>query len=336
MVSITPRRVPVTVVCDWWGDGPSVVVGRLAAAVPGLAVLRSSFSSGMNELAATGTEVVVVEAEVAYRAADCPCCAVRVDIVTALSVLARRRHPPRHIVVESLGDADAATIAQTLLDHPVLRSLVTLDGIVTVLDGPRVAAATAGGGPTWPTPAALDQVLLADRIVVHGTDRLTERGLALAGWTARGVNPTAPIELDGGVVDATVLLGLRAWELARVPERLGRSRGVNHRPDRHPAGVTTTTRPLVLDAVGALDAELVQGWMENLHYHAGRRLLRLDAALSFDGDERTWLATGVRTTLVAGRGPAQPDGDRDNRIRLVGHDLDADGLAAGLAACVAR
>lgn len=329
------RPVPVTVVCGWWGDGPAAVVRRLARAVPGLVVIRSAFAPAGDALAATGAEVVVAEAEVARRCPRCVSCAVRLDLVVALRAIARRRRLPAHVVVEPAGDADAATIAQTLLDHPELRRLVRLDGIVTVLDGPRLATAvaTTGGGPIWPAPTAHDQVLLADRLVVHGGERLTEQGASLAGATARAANPSAAIDLDATTAEPAALLNLRAWELARIPGILGRA-GMPTVTQAHPAGPNPACRQVLLGAVGVLDPDMVEEWVADLHRRSGRRLLRLDAELAIHGDEHAWVATGVRTTVVTGAGPPRRVPRPLNRVRLVGHDLDAEDLAAGLSACV--
>lgn len=100
--------VGVTVVCGRWIEGTAAVARHLA-------------------LASTAATVV--------RSTGCVCCAVRPDIDDVVGALARRRVPPRHVVVEALPHDDPPCVAQTLLAEPGLRGRVALDALVVVLPG---------------------------------------------------------------------------------------------------------------------------------------------------------------------------------------------------------
>lgn len=73
--------------------------------------------------------VIAADEEVVERSPGCPCCAVRHDLVRVLRNLGERRHRPARIIVETSAVADVATLEQTLMAHPALRRVVTLDGV---------------------------------------------------------------------------------------------------------------------------------------------------------------------------------------------------------------
>lgn len=320
--------VGVTVTCGWWPERTASVVRNLARASPDVMVIRSPFAPDPDLLAQArdGIEVIEAETDLCYRSPGCVCCAVRLDLVDVLAAANRRRRPPTHVIVEALPHDDPACIVQTVLAEHQIQRKVTLDAVVTVVDGPAfvpaVAAMTAGERPpdqAWPPPLR-DALRLADRIVLTQTCYLSWRGANVAAWAALEANPRAGLDdLDGDGIDPAAVLGARAWALDRVPQRV-----------RHPG------RPglLSIDLPGSLDHDRTEDWLERLHASHATRLLRFEAVLAIAGRNRRQLASGVRTTVHTSDGhPWRPDEPRTSSVRLVGDGLDHRELAAGLAAC---
>ena len=153
----------------------------------------------------------------------CICCTVADDFVPAMQTLLDRPEPPDHIVIETSGLA----LPQPLLRAfrwPDLATRLTVDGVVTVLDGPAVAAGTFAADPAavdrqraaddgldHETPLSelyADQVACADMIVVGKADLLgagTETLVARLKAEARPGVQVVPATM--GALPIEVLLG---------------------------------------------------------------------------------------------------------------------------------
>ena len=71
----------------------------------------------------------------------CICCTVRVDLITILMKLMKRKRDGGqldHIVIETTGLADPAPVAQTFFVDENVRSFARLDAIVTLIDAKHI------------------------------------------------------------------------------------------------------------------------------------------------------------------------------------------------------
>ena len=65
----------------------------------------------------------------------CICCTVAEDFVPTLQKLIDRDDPPEHIVIETSGLALPQPLVRAF-NWPEIATRVTVDGVVTVVDGP--------------------------------------------------------------------------------------------------------------------------------------------------------------------------------------------------------
>jgi G3E family GTPase len=318
--------LPVTLVAGWLDDGAAVLGQRMAANTPGAAILHA----GLVGVGAAG-EVIALEEEIAHRSPGCPCCAVRLDLLDWLGLLARRREPPSHAVVVGALGTDLGAAAVTILDDPALRRGCRLDGVVACVPGKALSAAVAARvEDPWPSPALLEAVLLADVVWITDAAELTVDGLRMASRVVRSVNPTAAIDATRSP-DVERLLQLRSWSpeaAARQVERLARA--------THPAGIVMPTGATLLSGERPLDADRVERFLAELRATAGSRLLRLDAVFAIEGDDRRQLVQGCRSALRVRPGRAWADDEvRRSQVSIVARDLDVEHLAPAFAACAA-
>jgi cobalamin biosynthesis protein CobW len=166
----------------------------------------------------------------------CICCTVADDFVPALNILLERPDPPEHILIETSGLALPKPLV-TAFNWPAIRSRVTVDGVVVVVDGPAVAAGAFADDPEAlkaqraADPAVEhdnpleevfeDQILCADMILLNKTDLMSggERdGVRgdIAGHLPRTVKI---IETAHGRVDPALLLGFNAAAEADLAAR---------------------------------------------------------------------------------------------------------------------
>src|SRR6202012_2944415 len=86
------------------------------------------------------------EENIIELANGCICCTVADDFVPAIEALLARPQKPDHIVIETSGLALPKPLVKAF-DWPSIRARLTVDGVVTVVDGAAVAAGRFADDP---------------------------------------------------------------------------------------------------------------------------------------------------------------------------------------------
>jgi cobalamin biosynthesis protein CobW len=219
-------KIPATIVTGFLGAGKTTLIRHLLENADGrrIALIINEFGDlGVDGGILRGCGIEgCAEDDVVELSNGCICCTVADDFVPTMQALLDREVPPDHIVIETSGLA----LPQPLLRAfawPDLKTRVTVDGVITVLDGPAVAAGTFAAdvaavdrqrllddGLDHETPLSdlyADQVACADMIVVNKTDLMDDPTplLARLGFEARaGVQVVAAVM---GALPPDVLLG---------------------------------------------------------------------------------------------------------------------------------
>ena len=224
-----PARIPATVITGFLGAGKTTLIRNLLARANGrrIALVINEFGDiGVDGEVLRGCgDIACREDDIVELSNGCICCTVADDFVPTMRRLVERADPPEHIVIETSGLALPQPLVRAF-NWPEIRTRVTVDGIVTVVDGPATAegrfahdeAAVAAQRAADPgleheTPIAElfeDQLACADMVVVSKTDRMDQSALdavlaEVAGRARSGVR-FVPSRAEGLAPD--VLLGL--------------------------------------------------------------------------------------------------------------------------------
>jgi cobalamin biosynthesis protein CobW len=239
------RKVPATVVTGFLGAGKTTLVRHLLANAGGrrIALIVNEFGDiGVDGglLAACGV-TGCTEDDIVELANGCLCCTVADEFLPTMQALLDRPNPPDHIVIETSGLALPKPLVKAF-HWPEIRSRVTVDGVVAVVDAP---AAAAGRFASTPEEMARpdhdnpleevfeDQLACADLILLNKADLLAEAEMAAldAGIAARLRPGVKTLPTRNSAVDPLVVLGLSAAaeeDLAARPSHHDAEDGHDH------------------------------------------------------------------------------------------------------------
>jgi len=187
-----PAKIPATVVTGFLGSGKTTLIRHMLQNAKGMriALIINEFGDlGVDGdiLKGCGDETCT-EDDVMELSNGCICCTVADDFIPTIEKLLARDNKPDHIVIETSGLALPQPLVRAF-NWPGISTKVTVDGVVTVVDGRavldgrfahNVAAVDAqralDDNLDHETPLSElfeDQIACADMIVVNKTDLLT-------------------------------------------------------------------------------------------------------------------------------------------------------------------
>ena len=222
-------RIPATVITGFLGAGKTTLIRNIITQANGrrLALIVNEFGDiGMDGalLEECGVESCSAD-DIIELANGCICCTVADDFLPSMQQLLAQIPPPDHIIIETSGLALPQPLVQAF-NWPDIKSQVMLDGVVTLVDGPALAA----GGVAHDLDALeaqraadeeldhespidelfADQIGAANLIVLSKADLLDEAAMDRARSVVESqLEATTPIiPVAGGAAPMDAILGL--------------------------------------------------------------------------------------------------------------------------------
>ncbi|WP_349434712.1 cobalamin biosynthesis protein CobW [Pararhizobium sp. A13] len=345
-------KIPATVITGFLGAGKTTMIRNILENADGrrIALIINEFGDlGVDGdvLKGCGAEACS-EDDIIELTNGCICCTVADDFIPTMTKLLERENRPDHIVIETSGLA----LPQPLIaafNWPDIRSEVTVDGVITVVDSAAVAAGRFADDHDKVDALRVeddnldhespieelfeDQLTAADLIVLNKTDLLDATGLAFVRKevAARTSRKPSMIEAKNGEVSAAVLLGLGVGTESDIANRkshheMEHENGEEHDHDEFDSFVVE---------LGAIANPA--GFVEKLKtIIAEHDVLRLKGFADVPGKPMRLLiqAVGARIDQYFDRAWALGE-TRGTRLVVIGlHDMDEAAVRAAIVAAV--
>ena len=225
------RKVPATVITGFLGAGKTTLIRHLLGTAGGLrlALVINEFGDVDvdGEVLRSSGHDACAEGEIIELPNGCICCTVADAFLPTIQALLDRSPPPDHIVIETSGLALPKPLVRAF-NWPEIRTRVTVDGVVTVVDCDAVAQGRFASDPDRVQAAReadddldhdspieelfRDQLNCADLVLLNKADLLDGNAFARVAAEVERELRTAvkAVRTRYAAIDAPILLGLDA------------------------------------------------------------------------------------------------------------------------------
>lgn len=225
------ERIPVTVITGFLGAGKTTLMRHVLENADGrrFAIVVNEFGTvGVDGGLLAGCGIAACsDDDIVELSNGCLCCTVADDFLPTMQALVDRDAPPDHILIETSGVALPKPLIKAF-NWPDVKSRVTVDGVIAVVDSPAAADGRFADDPDaveaqrredealdHDNPLSEvyeDQLMSADIVLLNKSDLVDDAALAKLREDIDGMIPRSVkiVATHQGNIDPGALLGLTA------------------------------------------------------------------------------------------------------------------------------
>lgn len=224
-------RIPATIISGFLGAGKTTLLRSLMeqSSHKKIAIIVNEFGSlGIDGDILKNCGVPgCTEENIVELANGCICCTVADEFLPTMEALLDRKDPPEHIIIETSGLALPKPLIKAF-NWPSIKTRMTVDGVVTLVDSPAVLAGQFADDPDAVAQQRAadpsldhdnplhevfeDQLCSADLVILNKIDLITPEQAQQLTQDIQKEIPKAVkiIQASNGQVDPEIILGIYA------------------------------------------------------------------------------------------------------------------------------
>lgn len=353
------NKIPTTVVTGFLGSGKTTLLSNVIKQAAGkrIAVIVNEFGEldidadllrscplECDDEGATEAGAVAADDGIYELANGCICCTVEEEFLPVMQQLVERRDSIDHILIETSGLALPKPLVQAF-NWPGIKEYCTVDAVITVVDGPAVAAGRFAHDADKVQAQRLadesldhdpslqelldDQLSAADLVIVSKNDLLAEqeREQVQGVVSHRVPSEVKTAYISNGEVDLNAIIGLQA----AAEERIDHVH--NHHDHHHAHGEEHDHAHDHFDSfvisMGEVDSEQLQSALKQLLSEYNIFRAKGFAALPGKPMRQVLQAVGKRLDVYFDR-PWQPLEEHKTQLVFIGKGIQKATVEAAL------
>ena len=334
------KAIDFTIITGFLGAGKSTLLQYLLTNKH-----RKNLAIIVNEFGEIGIDGALILDESGGRMLEvnngCVCCEVREDLVVAITKLLDNQSKGLinfdHIVMETTGVARPGPIVETL-HTPSLKPLVSLNGIITVVDAYYITSQLNKFSEVQ------EQIGVADYIILNKIDLVDTKQLQQIHKRINTMNAQAQLQTANKCrVDILPLFDIVNNSMSRlnagftnapVAQKTMNSPLIHsHKHDSHLDNISSIS----IEVMEPLHKELLLDWFSFFIMRYEERLLRFKGILNFKGHDKRTIFQGIHSLFEAKPDRKWLDGEQPiTRIVFIGRNLPENKIRQGIKDCISN
>lgn len=214
-ILIGQNKIPVTIITGFLGSGKTTFINHLLQNYS-----ETQFALVENEFGDVAIDTKLIKGVDASQMFElkqgCICCTITDEYELVLQELAERFSNVEHLIIETTGVADAASVIRPFFVDEVLKEIYEYNGTVCLLDALNVENQTE-------KEITLKQIVVADLILISKTEWIENVQKETLKQTLYKLNPLANIGFTGNRIELNSILQKKKTEFDFMTYQSGHS-----------------------------------------------------------------------------------------------------------------